>query len=45
MDNAKKMESVGDAAAMYYEIAGEAIAILEKNSVANGGKMVIRDDS
>ncbi len=42
-ENVKKMSAIGDRAAGFYEIAAEAIALLEKASVSNGGKVVIKD--
>ena len=43
-DNAERMAQRKDSSADYYEIAAEAIALLEKNSIANGGRVVIRED-
>lgn len=42
-NNMKKMNDIQDAAAMYYEIAASAIALLEQDSVKNGGRVVMKE--
>ena len=41
--NMKKMASIGDNAAMYYEIAASAVELLEQDSIKNGGKVVVKE--
>ncbi len=43
LESSKKMASLNDSSAAFYEIAAEAIALLEKDNITNGGKMVVRD--
>lgn len=44
-NNMKKMAELRDNAEMYYEIAASAIELLQQDSVKNGGKVVVKEQS